>query len=84
MILQIELGPGMMRLTAKLERRRNGVCINCQQVSEFIRVTCARCKTNSQIQEPKPPPPLTFQLLSALEEGFFSDLVIRSDDGFQV
>lgn len=36
------------------------------------------------MQEPKPPPPLTFDLLSALEEGFFSDLVIRSDDGFQV
>ena len=36
------------------------------------------------MQEPKPPPPLTFQLLPALEEGFFSDLVIRSDDGFQV
>jgi len=37
-----------------------------------------------QIQEPKPPPPLTFQLLPALEEGFFSDLSIRSEDGIKV
>ena len=72
-----------MRLTAKLERRRNGVCINCQQVV-MMSLTITSLPICHQIQEPKPPQPLTFQLLPALEDGFFSDLTIRSEDGFKV
>jgi len=72
-----------MRLTAKLERRRNGVCINCQQVVMSLNITLLPI-CHHQVQEPKPPQPLTFQLLPALEDGFFSDLTIRSEDGFKV
>ena len=43
----------MMRLTAKLERRRNGVCINCQQVNELIRVGyCVSCDLAHRFKKP--------------------------------